>query len=102
MEKNKVVRAKKAKSAKKVKAPKPPKQKKEKRSVRKEREKYEKILKKTHPEKILSLTAIGLAVAGTVLQAVIDHRDRKGKEGSETETEDGDPGSETENKDGDR
>ena len=68
-EKNKVVRAKKAKDTKKVKKPKPPKQKKEKRSAKKQRIAYEKALKKNSYEKTLSLIAIGLAFASSLLTA---------------------------------
>ena len=75
--KNKVSSAKKAKKPKKVKLPKPPKQKKEKRSLRKQREKYERMIKKARPEKALSLLAIGLAVVGAVLQALIVNEEDK-------------------------
>ena len=57
-----------------AKAPKPPKQKKEKRSARKQRIAYEQALKKTSAEKTLSLIASGLALVGTVFQALLDNK----------------------------
>ncbi len=81
MEKNKVARAKSAKSAKVPKKPKPPKQKKEKRSVRKMRKTYDKALKKARPEKMLSITAIVLSFATTILDILIyKKREKNNKE----------------------